>query len=236
MSMQKQSSSWLTGTWQRLTAEPMQVVWRYLIAFLGAGLAMWLNTFYTFRATGSEYLVMRWSNSLSFALLFGHMVAFVVLLGSEYPARMRNYWPRQFHIPATALLGFGLGVLTWALYTVLVLTRTDLNWGLMILGGLGLGLGFVVSGIFDLPGWLAAATTAIATYIPLYLAFDRFQSGAGQSLLYYDKAGDIYAITIPFVLLIALGGHAPALYRSVRDLLSRNDEEVIANNVYPDQA
>jgi hypothetical protein len=224
MNGQENPSIWFSGTRQRLTADPMPVVWRYGFALLGAGLAMWFNIFYTFRATGSEHLAMRWGNSISFALLFGHMVAFVALFGSEYPARLRDYWPRRVHIPVTVLLGFGLGTLTWVFYTVLSLNRTDLDWGLMVLGGLGLGLGFVVSGIFRLPGWLAALITAIATYIPIYLAFDRFWAGDGAALLYYDKSGDVYSVAIPFVLLIALGGHAQALYRSARNIVSSRSD------------
>jgi hypothetical protein len=225
MNEQIDSSSWLSGTWQRLTADPMPVVWRYGFALLGAGLAMWLNTFYTFRMPGNElrHILPRWGNSISSALLFGHMVAFVALFGSEYPTRLRDYWPRRVHIPATAILGFGLATLTWVFYTMLFLNITEPDWGLMILGGLGLGLGFVVSGIFKLPGWLAALITAIATYVPIYLAFDRFQAGDGAALLYYDKSGDVYSVAIPFVLLIALGGHAQALYRSVRNIASRSD-------------
>src|SRR5262249_16254786 len=89
----------------------------------------------------------------------------------------------------------------------------------------GTALGFVLAAIFSLRGWLAFLITAIATYLPIFIMFNWFwnndliipvQFSQQVAILYYDFPEQIFTLAIPVVLLIALGGHAQALWEDIK--------------------
>jgi hypothetical protein len=90
-------------------------------------------------------------------------------------------------------------------------------------------LGFVITALFQLRGWIAFLLTALFTYIPIYVMFNWYwnntliipiQFSQQLAILYYDYPEQIFTLAIPAVLLIALGGHAQSLWRDLRRFLA----------------
>lgn len=213
------------AVWSRLTAQPMRVVWRYVFAFLGAALAMGVNIWHLHRAINT-YAAARWGSAISAGLIFGHVVAFMVIFAAEYPGRLRGIFPLWMRGLLSLIAGAIIGTLAWAAFTVLILDRTDLNWGVLALGGIGLSLGFTASVLFNLRGWLAVLITTVAIAAPILIRFQMVLDSRLQNvdaLLYFDarSMSEVYVPTLVFALLIALGGHARAIWRDLRGLVRR---------------
>jgi hypothetical protein len=210
---------------QRLTEQPMKLVCRFVWATLGAGLAMGLQIFLTFRGEG---LALRLTNAVPIGLTFGVLVGFTVLFAGEYPARLRGLWPLWARFILSAAFGGVLGTLTWAAYQSLFLLYLP-DWNVILLAGVGLAAGFVLAALFALPAWLAVLLTAVAAYLPLYVAFQNYYAAnGGSSVLFYDYPNQIYSIGIPFVVLIALGGHAQAVWGAVKTVRGHRNTAIRA--------
>ena len=122
-------------------------------------------------------------------------------------------------------LCLALGVLAWASYLWFLenLNLTPQDTATVVLGGLGLASGFILRVLFKLPGWAAFLLTAILTYAPIYVTFNRFFAGSEQfiSLVLFDNPDQLFSVAVPMVLLIALGANAQEVYRDVRRLYRR---------------
>lgn len=224
--------AWLANTWRRMTDNPLQNVWRFTLAMLGGALAMALQVFITFRSE-AIFNADRWGKTISIGLTFGMFVATLVFVAGEYPARMRGFWPRWARLLLSAVVGFIWGTLSWGAFTWFFLTYVP-DWGVMAFAGLGMAAGFVLTGVFNLPGWAAFLVTTAATYVPIYAFYQFFMTGefalwqllSGEVLynpvavLYYDYPEQIWTLGLPVVMLIALGGHAQAISRDVRALVA----------------
>jgi MFS family permease len=73
----------------------------------------------------------------------------------------------------SVLLGVGWATLSWSLATWMY-TRNTPNYDLMLVGGFGLALGFILSAILNLRGWVAVLLTAASIYLSLYAPFNNF--------------------------------------------------------------
>ncbi|MBZ0278501.1 MAG: hypothetical protein K8I60_20300, partial [Anaerolineae bacterium] len=234
VSTQGRLYAWLANTWRRMSDEPLHNVWRYVLALLGGALAMGAHVFITFRSE-AIFNAVRWGRTISIGLTFGVLMGFLALLAGEYPARLRGFWPWWARLIVSAVIGFLWGTLTWAAFTWMFLEYVP-DWGVMIFAGMGTALGFVLTAMLELPGWLAFLVTGVATYLPIYTMFNAYWNGelvpfvqtvfnvpAGNapSILYYDLPEQIFTLAIPVVILIALGAHAQALWSDLRGLLRR---------------
>lgn len=207
--------AWLANTWRRLTQNPLQNIWRFLYALLGGFLAIGLNTYITFRGE-AIFSPARWSNTIAIGLTTGVLIAFVVMVADEFPARLRGFWPWWARLLLSAGLGSLAGILVWAGYTYMFLETVPDDWGVIAFAGIGLALGFIANSMLALPGWMAVIVTTVTTYLPLYMAFQNFNTVGSAAILYYDYPNQIFYLTLPLALLIALGGHAQAILRDVR--------------------
>ena len=215
VSPQARLYAWLTNTWRRLSDRPMGLVWRTLSGGLGAFLAIGINTYFTFRS-GDIFNSQRWKLTVSIGLLCAVVYGALVLTSDELPSRLRGFWPRWARILASALFGLAFGMALWSLWTYLYL-EFPLDTNLALFAGAGAGLGYVASVALSLPAWLALIVTAIATYIPLYVSFQNYM----PPVLYYDDPAQIFTLTIPLAIILALGGYAPRLLHNLRVLWSR---------------
>jgi hypothetical protein len=209
--------AWLANTWRRLTDRPLQIVWRYLLALLGAFIAIAANTYITYR-TENFLNPARWKLTISVGLVTAVLVGLLAVIGDEFPSRLRGFWPWWARLLLSAGLAFAGGVAAWGVYTYLYLEYPP--EGVTFFAAAGIGFGLVATSMFNLPGWLAFLVTAIATYIPLYVAFQNFM----PPVLYYDNPDQIFILAIPVALLIALGIHAQALARDVRRVFKRTQK------------
>ncbi len=226
--------AWLTNTWRRMSHNPLHNVWRYVLALIGGTVAMGAQVFLTYR-TEAIFNADRWGKTISIGLTFGVFMGFLALLAGEFPSRLRGFWPWWARLAVTTVIGFVWGTLTWAAFTWFFLTYVP-DWGVMIFAGVGTAIGFALTAILKLPGWLAFLVTAVATYLPIYTMFNAFWNGQlapviqtlfnippgnAPALLYYDYPEQIFTLAIPVVILIALGAHAQALWGDARQLINR---------------
>ncbi|MBZ0279794.1 MAG: protein kinase [Anaerolineae bacterium] len=220
--------AWLANTWRRLSDEPLHNVWRYVLAFLGAAAAMAIQVFVTFR-TEAIFNPERWGRTISIGLTFGFFMGFLVLIAGEYPARLRGFWSGWMRLLFSAVTGLLLGTLTWGAFTWFFLNYSP-DWDVMAFAGIGTALGFVLTGLFSLRGWLAALITAVATYIPIYAMYQYSISGelflpvqlTQVPILYYDYftyPDQIFTLGLTVAILIGIGGHAQSLWQDLRDFL-----------------
>jgi serine/threonine-protein kinase len=225
--------AWLDNTWRRMTDNPLHNVWRFVLALIGASAAMGLYVFATFRSE-AIFDAERAGKTISVGLTFGMFMAFLALLAGEFPTRLRGFWPGWARLVVSGAIGFLWGTLTWGAFTWFFLNYPP-SWDVMAYAGFGTALGFVLTAMFNLPGWAAFLLTAVSTYIPLYIFLQFFNSGLmplplplsadvlnnPASILYFDDPNQMYSLGIPVVLLIALGGHAQAIARDIRKLVRR---------------
>lgn len=232
--------AWATNTLLRMIDQPLYLISRFFTALIGGWLAMGMTIWITYRSE-AIFTPQRWGNTLAVGLMFGVFIALLVVVADEFSARLRGFWPWWVRLLVSAGLGFWIASLTWAQYTWLYM-QLDIMWNVMRFGGFGLMLGFVLTALFHLRSYIAIPLTAFFAYIPIYVTFEMgwmykkvwlfselskmeipafwkntpFQPFNFQgALIYYDFERQIYSLAIPFVLLVAVGGHFPHL---VRDL------------------
>jgi hypothetical protein len=232
VSQQGRLYAWLANTWRRLSDDPLHNVRRFVFALIGAGVAMGAHVFITFRSE-AIFNADRWGKTISIGLTFGMFLAILVLLAGEFPARLKRFWPWWSRLVVGGVIGFLWGTLTWGAFTWFFFNYPP-NWDVMAYAGFGTMLGFVLAALFDLRGWVAFPVTAIAIYIPIYIFFQFYWTGRlllplpltpeimanPAAILYYDLESQLFTLAIPAVLLIALGGHAQALWKDARTALA----------------
>jgi hypothetical protein len=198
----------------------MGLVWRALSAGIGAFIAIGINTYFTFRS-GAVFDSDRWKLTVSIGLFCAVVYGALVLLADELPSRLRGFWPWWSRLIASVLFGLGIGAALWALWTYLYLGFT-LDTNLALFAGAGAGIGYVASTMLNLPGWVGLIVTAIATYIPLYATFT-----GNTPVLYYDYPEQIFSLTIPLAVIMAIGGFAPKLLHSLSVWLDKRPRKVM---------
>jgi hypothetical protein len=226
VSLQARVYAYVANTWRRLTDDPLQNVWRFVFALIGSTAAMAVYVWILFR-TEAIFNPERWGKTISIGLTFGMLMAVLVMLAGELPARLRHFWPWWGRLGVSGILGFLWGALVWGAFTWFFLNYPP-DWDVMVFAGLGTALGFVLTAMFALRGWVAFLLTAVATYIPIYIMY---QYGSGLMtipfeltqvpLLYFNFPEQVFTLAIPVVVLIALGGHAQSIWRDVRSLVKR---------------
>jgi serine/threonine protein kinase len=196
---------WLANTWRRLSDEPMQIVWRFVLAFLGGFIAIALNSYITYRHE-SLFAPGRWNTTISAGLVSAVLIGFLVLLADEFPSRLRGFWPWWGRLLLSAVFGILGGVAVWGAYTYLFLEYVP-DWNVIVFAAVGMAVGLTLSALLRVPGWLAFVITTAATYAPLYITFQQYL----PPVLYYDYPQQIFTLALPVAMLIALGAHARTL-------------------------
>ncbi|HEX2909008.1 MAG TPA: hypothetical protein VHO69_19200, partial [Phototrophicaceae bacterium] len=222
--------AWLANTWRRITDKPLHNVWRFVFALIGGMIAMGMHVFVTFRSE-ALFHADRWGRTISIGLTFGMFVAILAFVAGEFSARVRGFWHWWARLALSTITGLIWGTFTWGAFTWFFFNYTP-DWEVMVFAGVGLAAGFVLAALLNLRGWAAVVVTTIATYIPLYIMYDFFWNGVLMlplpfsaavlnnpvAVLYYDNPEQIFTVALPLALLIALGGHAQAVWQDLRDL------------------
>jgi hypothetical protein len=214
----------MSKTIQALTVNPMQIVRRFLLALLGGFLAMGSHLYFTFRM--DDWLNPgRIGSSIAAGLIFGIVVAFMVIFASEYPARLKGIWSFPARAALALTAGIVIGTLSWFSFQYLLLLIEATEWGMLLFGGIGLAAGFILTGLFALPRPVSILITAIATYVPIYITFQNYlltmyYDAPSSALLYYspDKDWMVYVFGIPFALSIALFGQIYPAHRRRKEV------------------
>ena len=219
VSTQARFYAWIANTWRRLTDDPLRNVWRFVFALIGSTVAMAVYVWVSFR-TEAIFQPDRWGKTISIGLTFGMLMAILVMIAGEVPARLRRFWPGWTRLALGGIGGFLWGTLAWGAFTWFFLNYPP-DWDVMAFAGLGTALGFVLTAMFNLRGWVAFVLTALLTYIPIFLMY-QYYNGAitlpltQVALIYFNFPEQLYTLAIPVVVLIALGGHAQPLWQDIR--------------------
>lgn len=210
------------------------MIQRFESGFVGGLLGMGFWTFSVFR---SNLLItperIRWT--IAMGGIFGIFIGLMALASEELPSRMQRSLSLRAQILLRAVLVVILGILAWVSYEWFLesigSTSADLN--ALVFGGIGLAAGFVVRTRFQIPAWLAGLITAVMTWIPIYVTFERAAAGFDQFvplIYFYDDPNQVFSIGIPMVLLIALGANFPAISREALGLYRHLRNQPHAHN------
>jgi len=222
---QGQLYAWSANTIRRLFNNPWGLFFRFMAGLTGGWIAMGSLIWATFRAQGF-FNSQRWGNSLAVGLMFGVFTAILVVFSGEFSERLRGFWPNWARFLGSALLGVFLGTLLWTQFTWMYLQfRLDeMYMPALLVGGVGVMLGFVVTALFNLRSWIAIPLTVLTTYVPILLTWENYQNANDFDvipLIYFlDVPSRVYSVAIPLAIVVAIGGHFPRLWRETRNLLS----------------
>jgi len=187
---------------------------------------MFVHIFLSF-GTGVWFAPQRWGSAVSGALMFAHVVGFTVLVARDVPRSLIDNWPVWKRLLVSSIGGGLMGTLAWWTHSTLFLFNTTPDWAVLLLGGTGLSIGFVLAGVKhnQMPIHLIGTVilTSIAIYLPIFAAFQQFQtsinaSSPAMALLYFSPRFPqfVYMIGIPFALCIAVFGHLPDIWQALR--------------------
>lgn len=164
--------AWLANTWRRVTDHPLALTWRFLFAVIGGWFGFGYHI-YTIFPSQAIFAPDRIANTIGFGLAFGFFVGITVLLADEIPSRLRGFWQRWAQMGFSVVFGVGWAALSWGL-AVWMYTRNNPNWDLMLFGGFGLALGFVLNSLLNLRGWAAVLVTTLSVYLSIYTPFNNY--------------------------------------------------------------
>jgi len=211
---QARAYAWMTNSLRRLSADPLALILRFVLALLGGWIAFGQQVYITYRAQ-ALFTPQRWGNALSIGLVMGLFIALTVLLADESSRRLRGFWPGWARALAWLPLGLLMGVISWAAFTWFYLGGA-VSWDLVRLGGAGLGLGFGVVALLGLRGPLAVGLAGLSIYLPLYAAY---RNQCSQLYLCFDEQGNLFSNFSPAPVALVgllLGGLLGLLWRRQR--------------------
>jgi len=227
--------AWLANTLRRLSSQPMQIVWRFVWAFIGAALGIGQYVWFTFQQQ-PLFDPERWRFTVSLALFMGVFMGVLVVLAGELPSRLRGFWPWWARLLLSAVIGIPLGLFIWGLYTYMFLGFAP-EWQPLIPAGIGLALALILSSVYRIPGWLLALIMALSTFIPLYTAYQDSRIEGTAAVLWVrplvelvdglqtpviDAEGlpafnpAIFALGLPLALLFAIGAFMQKMWHELR--------------------
>ncbi|MCC6612239.1 MAG: protein kinase [Anaerolineae bacterium] len=238
--------AWMANTLRRLSSHPMEIVWRFIWAFIGAALGIGQYVWFTFQQQ-PLFDPERWRFTVSLSLFMGVFMGVLVVLAGELPSRLRGFWPWWARLLLSAVIGIPVGLFIWGLYTYMFLGYTP-EWQPLIPAGIGLAFALIVSSVYRLSGWLLALIMALATFLPLYTAYQdsRIQGTAavlwvrpvvelvdGMQAPVIDAEGlpafntAIFTLGIPLAVLFAVGAFMQKMWRELRASLERRPVDAV---------
>jgi len=182
---QARAYAWMTNSLRRLSADPLALILRFLLALLGGWLAFGQQVYITYRSQ-ALFTPQRWGNAVSIGLVMGLFVALTVLFSDEFARRLRGFWHGWTRALVWLPLGLLMGIIAWAAYSWFYLGGV-VSWDLVRLGGAGLSLGFGIMSLLGLRGPLALGLAALSFYLPLYASY---RNQCSQLYLCFDDQGN----------------------------------------------
>ncbi len=215
--------TWWANTLRRWSDNPMQIVWRFVWAFLGgaAGMGAYVWGVYDQRPLLDPG---RWKDTVAMALFLGLFVGLMVVAGGELPERLRSFWTWWARLLLSVITSIPLALAGWGVYTYIFLQYPP-EWTPLIPAAIGVSIALILSSIYRLPAWVLATIAALGTFLPLYSAFLGNAETGSAAILYTrpESPEQIFTLGIPVALLLAVGMFAQQLYRELRALVKRNE-------------
>lgn len=165
--------TWLTNTWRRATDKPFALTWAFILATLGGWAAMGRMVNVTFR-NQLLFAPQKVVNTIGFGLAFAIFAGVLTMLASEFPSRLRGFWLEWARFLFSAVLGIVWGTLTWGMTSYMYFNNPFPNWDLMLVGGFGLAIGYILTTMLNLRAWVAVLFTAIGAALPIYAGWNNY--------------------------------------------------------------
>ena len=183
---------------------------------MGGFLAMSAHI-YLLYGRGDWFAPQRLSATIGNALIFAHLLAFLVTIVRDNPVK-----PIWLRIGLGLIAGIILGGFVWYSHLFLYLYQSSPDLSALLFGGLGLSLGFVVAGSLKIENrWfyttIAILAIVISIYTPIIVTHQAYTiDSSAQALLYFqaDNPNDIFLIALPFAITIAFFSQLPLLFSS----------------------
>lgn len=172
---------------------------------------------YLLYGRGDWFIPQRISATIGNALIFAHLLAFLVIIIRDNPLK-----PLWLRLVFGFFVGMFLGALVWYSHLFLYLYQPMPDFSTLVFGGIGLSFGFLVSGSIQIENrWIytifSILITSISIYILIFLTHQAYRDDASaQALLYFqaDNPNDVFFIGLPFAMTIAFFSHLPLLFSS----------------------
>lgn len=119
----------------------LKFFYHYTVALIGATLAMAGVLFVALTSRADLLSPTNVNRAISTGLVFGHIVAFAVVIGSTIPRQFERLLPRILCAFSAVAISIG----AWAYYHIFVLLA-DPDWFAISVGGTVLASGFMISG------------------------------------------------------------------------------------------
>jgi serine/threonine-protein kinase len=228
------AAAWLTNSWQRIRSKPLQIVWRFALAFIGAALGIGYYVWGTLSSGLTGLAIFNNQNialTVSLMLFFGFGFGFLVVLAGEVPERVRGFHPWWARLLLSIVLGVLSGLFLFGLYHFMFLSAPfeSIDGWSLVPAALGMTAALALGAVYRLHGWLLAMVMVVATFIPISIGNDGYWNGEGTFGPLFFRQFDpqtmtvdpLYSLGIPMVILFALGAFGARLYRELRPLFKR---------------
>jgi hypothetical protein len=164
--------AWLANTVRRLTANPLEMILRFVLALLGGWIAFGAHIYSTYFSQ-ALFTPQRWGNTIAAGLVMGVFVGLVVIVTDEFSRRLRGFWAWWLRLLFSGVLGVLVGMLAWGGIRWFYFSRIP-SWDLMRMGGAGLALGFVFVAVMNVRGWRALFLPALLTFVPILASYPNY--------------------------------------------------------------
>lgn len=210
----------------------MSLFWRYNLALMGGFLAMSAHVFLS-ASRNIWFTPQHLGNAMSAGLMFGHVVAIMVVVVRDVPTILRDKLPIQIIWLVSIVGGITLGTLAWWVHVTLTLYQKNPDWWMLVAGGVSLAIGFFISATLgDLLKsdnvWQRlkyfiqmVGVTTLFLYPSIYIVYQNYLETLydpipAQALLYFqaDNPEHVWLIGLPFALTIAIFGQLAVLFQS----------------------
>jgi serine/threonine protein kinase len=211
--------TWWANTLRRLSDNPMQIVWRFIWAFLGGALGF-ANYVWNIYTTQPVFDPGRWKDTVAMAFFVGLFAGLMVVMGGELPERLRGFWTWWARLIFSVVAAIPLGLAGWGVYTYIFLQYPP-EWLPLIPAGIGMSIALILASVYRLPAWILVIISALGIFLPLYSAFRGNLETGSAAILYTrpDSPEQIFTLGIPIALLLAVGMFAQKLNHEIRAAL-----------------
>jgi hypothetical protein len=126
----------------------------------------------------------------------------------------------RLQVPFRAAACALLALTAWWLFRWYILALSEGLDATLLLGMIGLSIGFIARVLIRaMPGWAAFALTAAATYAAIFITYEQSRRSFDWiALIYFENDPQVISVGIPMALMIALGANAQALSDDLRQL------------------
>lgn len=165
--------AWITNTVRRLTENPIQLILRFALVFMGGWIAMGDHVWSFFRVLVGSLRNQRLANTLGLGISFALLIGITYVVTVEVSRRLEGFWAWWMRLLVTGVLGFVMATISIASFRFLFMQEpaNSILWDEMRFVGAGLAFALVVMPLLRLNGWQGVLLTIVAVFSPIYAIY-----------------------------------------------------------------